>query len=445
MGLLDSIGSFFSGGADESAKKAATYQANAADKQTKYAKEYQSSSTQDTNNAVQQALDKLDNAEGKALEYRKDAGEALGAAEEQALAQYEASKQEALQVISQATGKSIDELTSGESNALNELQAGRVASLNALYGAQGQSIGALDTAEQTGVGALNTAYSRGTENLSPYTSSGAAAQQQLADLQGLNGPEAQAAARAKFQTDPGYAFRLEQGLKAGQGLANAQGNIYSGATLKALNDYAQGQASQEYGNYYNRTQDIASRGQEAATQLSQMAQALGISEAELRARLGIEKSGVYQHTGDQVAGVEQSTAQNRANARQTASTNRANVYQNEGQQQSDVISNFGKYAGDTMWDSGKAYADVLTGAADQSYKTGQDKAGVYQWGSGQRNTVRANALDAYTSAAAGKGNAMASGEVGAAKARQQGLSNFLTVLGGVGSFFGSRRQDQRIT
>lgn len=55
-----------------------------------------------------------------------------------------------------------------------------------------------------------------------------------------------------WQADPGYQFRLDQGLKATQGSAGARGLNGSGATLKALANYGQNQASQEYGNVYNR-------------------------------------------------------------------------------------------------------------------------------------------------------------------------------------------------
>ncbi|MBY8907910.1 DNA transfer protein p32, partial [Acinetobacter baumannii] len=52
--------------------------------------------------------------------------------------------------------------------------------------------------------------------------------------------------------DPSYKFRLNQGLDAVQSGAAAQGGLLSGATQKALNDYAQNFASQEYQNAYNR-------------------------------------------------------------------------------------------------------------------------------------------------------------------------------------------------
>jgi hypothetical protein len=55
-----------------------------------------------------------------------------------------------------------------------------------------------------------------------------------------------------FQEDPGYQFRLQQGTNAVQNSAAAKGSGLSGATLKALQRYGQGFASNEYNTGYNR-------------------------------------------------------------------------------------------------------------------------------------------------------------------------------------------------
>ena len=57
---------------------------------------------------------------------------------------------------------------------------------------------------------------------------------------------------ADFEASPGYQFRLNQGLEAVQGSAAQRHGLNSGATMQAMNDYAQGSASQEYGNFYGR-------------------------------------------------------------------------------------------------------------------------------------------------------------------------------------------------
>jgi hypothetical protein len=84
-----------------------------------------------------------------------------------------------------------------------------------------------------------------------------------------------------FQTDPGYAFRLSEGQKALDRSAAARGGLYSGATLKANDQYNQNFASNEYQDAYNRYQNnrttkynflsnAAGGGQIAANQLGQV-------------------------------------------------------------------------------------------------------------------------------------------------------------------------------
>lgn len=52
--------------------------------------------------------------------------------------------------------------------------------------------------------------------------------------------------------DPGYQFRLNEGLKALDRNAAARGGLISGNALKAAQRYGQGMASQEYQNAFNR-------------------------------------------------------------------------------------------------------------------------------------------------------------------------------------------------
>ena len=54
------------------------------------------------------------------------------------------------------------------------------------------------------------------------------------------------------QNDPGYQFRLQQGLDAVQNSAAARGGLLSGGTAKGMDQFAQGDASSEYQNVYNR-------------------------------------------------------------------------------------------------------------------------------------------------------------------------------------------------
>jgi hypothetical protein len=55
-----------------------------------------------------------------------------------------------------------------------------------------------------------------------------------------------------LQADPGYQFRLSEGLKALDRQAAARGGLISGSALKASQRYGQDMASQEYGQAYAR-------------------------------------------------------------------------------------------------------------------------------------------------------------------------------------------------
>ena len=58
----------------------------------------------------------------------------------------------------------------------------------------------------------------------------------------------------QFQQDPGYAFRMQEGMKALDRSAAARGGLLSGSTLKGAQRYGQDLASQEYMNAFNRYQ-----------------------------------------------------------------------------------------------------------------------------------------------------------------------------------------------
>lgn len=61
-----------------------------------------------------------------------------------------------------------------------------------------------------------------------------------------------------FVADPGYNFRMNEGLKAIQASASARGGG-GGGTLKSLMNYGQNMASQEYSNAYNRFNEDRTR------------------------------------------------------------------------------------------------------------------------------------------------------------------------------------------
>jgi len=80
-----------------------------------------------------------------------------------------------------------------------------------------------------------------------------------------------------FTTDPGYAFRLDQGNKALNAAAAARGGMISGNALTAAQNYGQQMGSQEYQNAYNRYQT------NRANQLQPLQSLMGIGQTSTNA------------------------------------------------------------------------------------------------------------------------------------------------------------------
>lgn len=104
--------------------------------------------------------------------------------------------------------------------------------------------------------------------LEPYRTAGTAALKRLEGALGLGGT---AQAQQALEMDPGYGFRLGEGMKALERMQSARGNMLSGGAMKAGQRYAQDYASGEYGNAYNRLANIAGLGQTTGTQLGNAA------------------------------------------------------------------------------------------------------------------------------------------------------------------------------
>lgn len=94
----------------------------------------------------------------------------------------------------------------------------------------------------------------------PFRQAGLTAQNRLLTYLGLPGGEQgpdfgvynRDFGMSDFKTDPGYAFRMSEGMKALERSAAARGGLLSGATLKGAERFGQGLASDEYQNAFNR-------------------------------------------------------------------------------------------------------------------------------------------------------------------------------------------------
>ena len=105
-------------------------------------------------------------------------------------------------------------------------------------------------AAQQGIDAQERMFNRQVELQEPFRKAGEEALNKLIPL----ASNYKTFGTDQFQTDPGYAFRLSEGMKSLDRTAAARGGLLSGATLKGAQRYGQDLGSQEYQNAFNRYQ-----------------------------------------------------------------------------------------------------------------------------------------------------------------------------------------------
>jgi len=152
-----------------------------------------------------------------------------------------------------------------------------------------------------------------------------------------------------FQTDPGYAFRLSEGMKALDRTAASRGGLLSGATLKGAQQYGQGLASQEYQNAFNRYQ--ANRAQQA----QEYGNAFNRFQTERTNTLAPLQS---------LAGVGQSATQQAQQAAQNYATGGAGTLGTLGAGQTGALGAYGAAAGSNIIGAGNARASGYVGGAN---------------------------------------------------------------------------------
>lgn len=178
------------------------------------------------------------------------------------------------------------------------IAAGAGAGLSGWFGSQGakDQVNAMKEA----IALDERRYEETKTNLSPYVNFGKGQLNHLNDFLSTKNP--------MDYKDPGYQFRVDQGMKGLEGNAATSGMLQSGDTLRGLTRYGQDMASQEYGNAFNRylsegnfLQNLAGMGQSAAAGLGYMGNqsSANIANATHNAGFG-DASRVW---GDTIGGV----------------------------------------------------------------------------------------------------------------------------------------------
>jgi len=155
-------------------------------------------------------------------------------------------------------------------------------------------------AAQQGIDAQQRMYEQTRADQEPWRQAGMTALNQLIPL----ATNYQKFGMDQFQQDPGYQFRLNEGLKALDRQAAARGGLVSGNAMKAASRYGQDYASNEYTNAFNRyqaernaqlnpLQSLAGVGQSATNYLSNAAQNLGQAQAQGYGNIGSAQASGY--------------------------------------------------------------------------------------------------------------------------------------------------------
>jgi hypothetical protein len=123
----------------------------------------------------------------------------------------------------------------------------------------------------------------------------------------------------QFQQDPGYAFRMSEGMKGLERSAAARGGLLSGGTLKGIQRFGQDLASQEFQNAFNRygiererrmapLQSLAGVGQTTSQQLGAAGTGfantlgnIGMNQANVQGNAAMARASAYGDTTNQLA------------------------------------------------------------------------------------------------------------------------------------------------
>ena len=169
----------------------------------------------------------------------------------------------------------------------------------------------------------------------PYRQAGLTGQNRLMELLGLGGNTGAAGygqysrdfGMQDFQQDPGYRFRLGEGLRAMGHRAGARGGLISGQTMKGMEDYRQGLASQEYGNAFNRYQTNRANQLQPLGSLMSSGQAAAAGQAAQAGQYGVNAGNMMGQAGQSIAAGQMGMANSIGNALSSSASAYGNYLQ----------------------------------------------------------------------------------------------------------------------
>lgn len=210
-------------------------------------------------------------------------------------------------------------------SAIERLGGAGISSLASMYGAGKLGQASMDAANRLatanqGATALQTRmYEDQVARQQPFYQAGLNALPEYTKGVMPGGDLVRPFAATDFQTDPGYGFRMSEGMKALDRTAASRGNLLSGATFKGAQRFGQDIASNEYNNAYNRY---------VGNQATQRNALAGLTGFAPTAAQQIGNAGTNYATN--VNNLSTNTATNYANADLTGAAARQSAYTGAG-------------------------------------------------------------------------------------------------------------------
>lgn len=215
-----------------------------------------------------------------------------------------------------------------------------------------------------------------------------------------------------LNTDPSYQFRLQQGVNALDKSASSRGMLLSGAQQKAVDEYGQNLASQEYANAYNRA--LQTQQQNVGQDQTYNALAIANSQNNFGQDLNVGQFNMAQQNQqyNQSLGAYQTNFNKDLQTYQTNSANALNEWNSQmalGSQKYNQLANLsglGQTSAGQIGNAGTNMANASSNALMQNASNlgsaysyaGNAQAGMY---SGLAN-AGSNALNQYMMASAFK-------------------------------------------
>lgn len=170
-----------------------------------------------------------------------------------------------------------------------------------LQGSYADSKGMLDSAYKDASEIGNKYYGEAQNYLSPYLQGGKDADAQIRAALGLDGRDAQSGYFQNFQTDPGFQTSVNYGINALDRSAAARGGMYSGAHMKALQDYGQRRMGEAYDTRINQLMGYGQQGRAMAGTAAGLAQQHGSDMAGMRYGYGQQSAANRINIGNALA------------------------------------------------------------------------------------------------------------------------------------------------